>query len=509
MKASIRQRLARDKRRIKRRLKRARKRALRDRTCLGTRGLKYDRSDRTSGLAYGGVALMHRLAEQVGLVEAIDRRLSLLKLHLPYHESDHVLNFAYNAFCDGRCLDDIELRRSDEAFLNALGTTSIPDPTTAGDFCRRFTSEDHLRSLMDAIDEARINVWRQQPETFFEQAVIDADGSLVETTGKCKQGMDLSYKSTWGYHPLLVSLANTGEILSLVNRSGNRPSEEGAAAELDRAIGLCRNSGFRHVLLRGDTAFSQTHHLDRWDHDHVEFVFGYPAASNLVELAESLPEQSWQRLVRPPSEVPVAKQRRRPERIKESVVRHREFKNLRLQSESVSDFEYQPTACQQAYRMVVVRKNISVEKGERRLFDELRFFFYITNNWEMETAEVVQLGHERCHQENLIAQLSGSVRALTAPVDNLLSNWAYMLMTSLAWTMKSWAALLLPIAPRWAEKHQHDKRQLLHMEFRTFVNRFIRIPCQVIRKSRRLILRVLTWNPDLPVFFRLCHCLRC
>lgn len=509
MKTSIRQRLARDKRRIERRLKRAKKKARREGASLGTQGLKYDRSQRTSGLAYGGVALMHRLAQQVGLVDAIDRRLNLLKFHLPYHESDHVLNFAYNAFCDGRCLDDIELRRSDEAFLDALGTTSIPDPTTAGDFCRRFTSEDHLRSLMDAIDEARGNVWKQQPVTFFEQAVIDADGSLVETTGECKQGMDLSYKSTWGYHPLLVSLANTNEVLSLINRTGSRPSHEGAAAELDRAITLCRKNGFRHVLLRGDTAFSQTHHLDRWDRDQVKFVFGYPAAPNLVEMAESLPEQAWQRLVRPPSEVPVTKQRKRPERVKESVVRRREFKNLRLQSESVSEFEYQPTACQQAYRMVVVRKNISVEKGERPLFDDVRFFFYITNNWEMETAEVVQLGHERCHQENLIAQLSGSVRALTAPVDNLLSNWAYMLMTSLAWTMKSWAALLLPIVPRWADKHEHEKRQLLHMEFRTFVNRFSASPVKWSRQSRRLIRRVLTWNPDLPVFFRLGHHLRC
>ena len=90
------------------------------------------------------------------------------------------------------------------------------------------------------------------------------DGTLTVTTGECKEGMDISYKGDWGYHPLIVSLANTGEVLSIMNRSGNRPSEEGAADEADSAIALCRQAGFRVIRLRGDTAFSQTEHLDRW-----------------------------------------------------------------------------------------------------------------------------------------------------------------------------------------------------------------------------------------------------
>lgn len=509
MKKSIRQKLDRNKRRIERRLKNARKQSTCGAPCLQTRSVKYGLSERTTGLAHGGIVLMHRIAQQTGLVEAIDRKLNLLKVHLPYHESDHVLNFAYNALCDGRCLEDIELRRNDEAFLDALGTPAIPDPTTAGDFCRRFQSMADLRSLMDAIDEARLNVWKQQAEEFFEQAIIDADGTLVNTTGECKQGMELSYKGTWGYHPLLVSLANTNEVLSLVNRAGNRPSHEGAAAELDRAVALCRSGGFRRILLRGDTAFSQTQHLDRWDTEELEFVFGYQAAPNLQELAEDLAETEWQQLVREPSRVPAAEQRQRPERVKEAVVRRRGFENLILHSESISEFDYQPTACSQPYRMVVVRKNISREKGEQVLFDDIRYLFYITNNWDMDAAEVVQLGHERCHQENLIAQLSGSVRALNAPVDNLLSNGAYMLMTSLAWTLKSWAALLLPISPRWRSEHEQQRQELLQMEFRTFLNHFIRIPCQVVRSSRRLLLRVMNWSAKQPQFFRLCAHLRC
>ena len=148
-------------------------------------------ADKVRAIGSGGIGLVHQLAREVGLVAAIDRRVHVLKIHRPYHESDHVLNLAYNALCDGTRLEDIELRRNDEVFLDALGTERIPDPTTAGDFCRRFQEAD-IRSLMRAADVARLNVWARQPKKFFERATIDLDGTLVITTGECKGGMDIS-----------------------------------------------------------------------------------------------------------------------------------------------------------------------------------------------------------------------------------------------------------------------------------------------------------------------------
>src|SRR5206468_1781346 len=159
-----------------------------------------------------------------------------------------------NVLCGGSCLEDIERRRNDEVFLDALDAPRIPDPTTAGDFCRRFSATDVLE-LQEAIDEARLRVWAEQPAAFFREAVLDMDGTLVETSGQCKQGMDIAYDGTWGYHPLVLTLANTGEVLRLVNRPGNRPSHEGAAAQVDRALAVCFRGGFRRVLLRGDTDF--------------------------------------------------------------------------------------------------------------------------------------------------------------------------------------------------------------------------------------------------------------
>ena len=506
MKTTIKNRLRNAKRRIERRLDGGREDG--GRPVFGAEGIRVELAEKVRAVAHGGIGLIHQLAHQTGLVEAIDRRVHLLKIHRPYHESDHVLNLAYNALCDGQRLEDIELRRNDEVFLDALGAERIPDPTTAGDFCRRFTEED-IRALMDAIDEARLNVWARQPDEFFDRATIDMDGTLVVTTGECKRGMDISYKGTWGYHPLVVSLAETGEVLRLVNRSGNRPSHEGAAEEADASIALCRRAGFRKIVLRGDTAFSQSGKLDAWDADGVTFYFGFKALPKLEEIAENLPKTAWRQVLRPPRYEVQTDPRHKPTNVKQRIVRRRGFEVLLLQNEDYAEFEYQPAACQQPYRMIVVRKTIAHEKGQQRLFEEVRYFFYITNDWDLHAEDVVFEANDRCNQENLIAQLAGGVRALCAPVDNLMSNWAYMVMTALAWNLKAWWALWLPDERRWREKHRAEKQRILRMEFRTFLNAFIRVPCQIVRAGRKLVYRVLSYNPNLPVFFRLSMALRC
>ena len=481
-----------------------------DRPLLNATNIHYEISNRIHGFNHGGIGAIHTLARQLGLVEAIDSRLHLLCIHLPYHESDHVLNIAYNPLCDGTCLQDIELRRNDQNFLNALGARRIPDPTTAGDFCRRFT-RDHIYTLLDVINDTRLKAWANQPRTFFERADIDMDGTLVATTGACKHGMDIAYDGTWGYHPLIVSLANTGEVLGLVNRSGNRPSHEGAAAEVDRALDVCFRGGFRQALLRGDTAFSQTEHLDRWDADpRVRFLFGYEAALNLKGMAEDLPAGQWQLLQRPARYEVKTQPRQRPDKVKEGIVAARGFENLRLRSEEVAEFRYRPSACRKEYRMVVVRKNITREKGEQRLFDEIRYFFYITNDWESTASAIVFLANDRCNQENLLSQLHSGVRALKAPLDTLESNWAYRVMTALAWNLKAWWGLALPSATgRWREARREEKEWVLSVEFKTFVTAFVRLAGQVLRTGGKLVYRLLSWNPHLAIFVRVVTALRC
>ncbi|MDA8183473.1 MAG: IS1380 family transposase, partial [Actinomycetota bacterium] len=200
---------------------------------LGRANIAYELAERTKGVAHGGMGMIAKLVESVRLAEEIDQSLHLLKLHKPYHESDHVLNIAYNALMGGRTLDDIELRRGDAVFLDGLGTKSIPDPTTAGDFCRRFDN-DSILAFQEAVNRARLRVWAEQPDSFFsEPAVIDADATIVRTDAETKEGMSISYNGIWGYSALLVSLANTKEPLYLGLLGANRPSHEGVVDYFD------------------------------------------------------------------------------------------------------------------------------------------------------------------------------------------------------------------------------------------------------------------------------------
>jgi hypothetical protein len=491
---------------------RQRKHKIRKRLDKGTRpaniepmlspgNIHYEISDRNRGMLYGGIGAIQMLVEQLKLDKTINRYLHIFKLHNPYFESDHVLNIAFNILCNGQCLEDIERLRNDEVYLDALGADRIPDPTTAGDFCRRFTIRD-VEILQEIINEVRLKVWgRQQPE-FFGEAIIDADGVIAGTSGECKQGMDMSYKGIWGYQPLVVSLANTGEPLYLCNRSGNSKSSEKAAEYLDKAAVLCRRVGFRKIRFRGDTDFSQTQYLDGWDEQDISFVFGISAMPNLVITAENLPETAWKDLIRQPKYDIKTEPRARPDNVKEQIIKERGYKNIRLQSEHVAEIEYKPVKCRKSYRVVILKKNLSVEKGEAVLFDDIRYFFYITNDHKATRAEVIADSNKRCNQENLIEQLKNGVHAMRMPVDDLVSNWAYMVMASLAWNLKAWYALLLPEKGRWHKKHKTQKQKVLRMEFKKFRNFFVLLPCQIVKTGRKLVYRLLSWNKYLDVFFR-------
>src|SRR5271166_2011939 len=281
------------------------------------------------------------------------------------------------------------------------------------------------------------------------------------------------------------------------------PHTELAASFIDRAVLLCRQAGFRSFLVRGDTDFTQTKHLDRWDDaGDLRFLFGIDARPNLVALAEQLPDSAYSFLERP---VPPIKTvpRQRPPRHKARIVQERGLETIHTLEEMVAEFDYRPVACDRDYRLIVLRKKLAIEKRGVRIREEYRYFFFITNDREMPADQAVLTAGGRCDQENLVAQLKGGVHALTTPVDNLVSNWAYMVMASLAWSLKAWAALLVPETSRHAREHRIQKRTLLRMEFKTFRAAMIEIPCQIVRSGRRLVYRLLSWNPWQGVFLRL------
>ena len=477
------------KQRIERRLERRQSEARRA-PVLAAGAIHYEMAGKTGGMSYGGIGAIHQMVRRLGLVEELDRRLGLLKLYAPYHESDHVLNIAYNVLLGGIRLEDIELRRNDEVFLNAPDAARIPDPTTAGDFTRRFDPYK-IEVLQECINTTRQRVWKKRGRKVMKDALIDVDGTLAGTHGCCKEGMDISCKGVWGYHPLIVSPANTKEVLYLVNRPGNVPSHQGAAEWIDKAIDLVWDYA-RSITVRGDTDFSLSAQFDRWA-EKVDFVFGMDAMPTLIKLAEALDEADYRPLKRQAKYTVKSRERKRPKNIKAEIVVQREFERLRLQSEHVAEFRYRPGKCKREYRVVVLRKNISHEKGEMALFDELRYFFYITTREDLSAAGVVALANGRCDQENVIGQLKNGVNAMRMPVDNLLSNWAYMVMAALAWNLKAWFAMMVRFKDR--------RMELLRMEFRRFQNAMILLPVQIVRQGRRIIYRLLGYNAWLKDFF--------
>jgi hypothetical protein len=457
---------------------------------LDASNIHYQMAGRTAAMNCGGIGAMHLMVQHLGLVADIDQNLHLLKVHLPYHESDHVLNLTYNLLAGGQRLEDIELRRQDEVFMDGLGAERIPDPTTAGDFTRRFWVEDIL-TLQECINRARVAVWKVQPKGFLKEAFVDVDGTIARTYGECKEGVDISYKGIWGYGPLIVSLANTKEVLYLVNRPGNAASQSGSVEWIDRAVGLVMQVA-EAVTIRGDTDFSHTEQLDRWDAAGHKFILGIDAHPKLVKLAEGLENEAWKPFEREPKYEILTEPRQKAFRYKEQIVVEREFENQKLVGEALAEIEYQPSKCAKKYRVVILRKNITVKQGEKALFDKIRYFFYITNRTD-KVEKIVGLANGRCNQENVIEQLKNGVNAMRMPMADLVSNWAYMVIAALAWNLKAWYGLLVPNRERGVE--------LVKMEFRRFLSAVMLLPCQVVRTARRVIYRILGYNSWLVDFF--------
>lgn len=455
--------------------------------------IHYEVGANGDAMSFGGIGAVHRLVTKLGLDQQMDADLNLLKVHLPYHESDHILNMAYNVMCGGTRLEDIERLRHDTAYMNALGADLIPDPTTAGDFTRRFTEAD-VETLMDSINSVRAKLWQGRgAELLGPVTYLDVDGTIAPTYGEKKAGMDISYKGIWGYAPLIVSVANTREVLHVVNRPGNAASHKDAAKWIDKGIEQLEPHAPK-ICVRGDTDFSLTANFDRWA-EKVDFIFGMDNNAALRSRAEALKESDWKRLERKRSyETVTGQSRTRCQRNeKERIVQEREYENLHLNYEDAAEFEYSPGKCSQSYRVVALRKNISKMKGENVLIDEIRYFFYITTRRDLSAAEVVRCANERCDQENVIEQLKNGVNAMRLPVYDLVSNWAYMVIASLAWNIKSWFAMMMHL--------KADRKAYIGMEFRRFINSIILIPCRVMRRARSITVRIIGYQPALDRLF--------
>ena len=434
--------------------------------------------------AFGGVALAAQLIDGMGLREEINASLSLLRRHRPYSEGDHVLSLALASFCGARALDDLDVLREDEGFLDAVGMQRMPDPTTSGDFLRRFTEED-VGHLMEAINRVRKRCWESLSKKQKEVATIDVDGTLVNTHGERKEGTDFNYKGGFGYAPLVVSLANTKEPLYIRNQPGNRPSNDGFVTEVEAAIETVLASGFKRVRVRGDRAYAVTRHFDGWSRRDIEFVFSMTMHERLNRLVAELPDTEWEPLIRKERGAKNRRRRARPKNVKRQCIVDRGYRTLRQETEQFAEITHRPSRCKNDYRLVVVRKTIAVIEGQLELENEVRYFGYITNapKAALSARQIIRESNDRCDQENLIEQLKNGVAALTAPVGDLVSNWAWMVIAALPLSFKAWLSILHP--------DKDARTQLRRMQYRRFLRTIVLVPVRVAKEARGLALKIL------------------
>ena len=455
--------------------------------------IDYEISDRTRVLGVGGIGAMHTLVMKLALPELLNANGGVLKRHLPYFESDHILSLCYSLLCGGKPLEDINRFRRDEVYLDALGVQRLPAPSTAGDYLRRYETQAPILAVQEAINQARVKVWKMQEKAFFEVAIIDMDGTITPTDAECMEGIDYcAHKRKWGYGPLVLTLAQTGEALYVVNRPASAPSHLGAAQWVDRAFRLV-GPMFKTVWFRGDTDFSLTVNFDRWNRQGAKFIFGYDAYPNLIEIAQNLPETAWKELKRPPKYEIKTQPRQKPDNVKREIIAKRKFKHIEQVKEEVASFPYRPGKCKTTYRMIVLKKYLRITKGDEIIGQDIVFFFYITNDQTTQKDQLIFFINARCNQENKIEQLQNGVPAFHAPTNTLHANWIYMVIASLAWSLKIWYGLQID--------DPKLQQRIVQMEFKQSLNTFIQVPCQILQGERRLTYRIANCTFDTLTFY--------
>lgn len=428
--------------------------------------------------AYGGVALATALVRSLGLTSKLDQSLDLLKGHRPYTESDHVLTHVYNLFAGGTCIEDISNLQCSEAVRRMLGTSRVPDPTTAGDFLRRFSAQD-LEHLDQVIDRAQAEVWRRCHGRKQKLALVDLDSHVKPIYGNQKEGADITYKGSFGYHPLAITLSGTQECLRLINRPGNVVSSDGASQALEQVFPLLL-SRFQRVIVRGDSAFAKQPLYEVCEAHGQFFAFVSPAHTNFESIAETIPQKAWKPF-RPSAtsrKRKTTQRRKRRRNLRRKTVRTRGKRDLKLEKQWLAETEYRPARSARTYRLIIRRQRIE-EANQGQLFELWRYRYVITNVPKSYSAEeAVGLTYQRCDQENIIEQLQNGVAAMRMPTGSFLANSAFLVIARLAHNLKSWLAqLALP-------------QEVMRWEWKRFRYAFVYVAARVIHRARQTIVRI-------------------
>ena len=443
---------------------------------------------------YGGLVLAQQFVRRFGVAKRLDNALMLFRRHTPYHESDHVLALAYTLYADGRCLEDQAALQGSEAVRRLVGACRIPDPTTAGDFLRRFRTAQAVEQLAGVTDEVEEEVWSKlsrhvrRRRKKHELALVDLDGHIKPLYGVQKEGADFSYDGRWSYQPLVVSLGGSGECLKVVNQPGSARSSDAAAQALKEVLPRVRRH-FRNAIVRGDTDFDRSDVFNAAIDAGAYFAIGGRLYPNRAALVEAIAEENWQPFV------PRADRQERSEpsrhgrtaNYRQQKAAARGFRTLRTVKQWVSEIVYQPAGLGSACRMIVRRILIEENDGQRALFKHFRYRLVLSNLPRSYTPrQVVDITYQRCDQENVIEQFGQGIAGWRMPVAEFMGNSAWLQIARLAWNLGKWIAqIALP-------------SEVVRWEWKRFRRHFVYIAAKVLRTGRRLVVRLAGSHRFLP-----------
>jgi hypothetical protein len=452
-------------------------------------------SDRRGEMThYGGLVLAQQFVRRFGVAKRLDGALRLFKRHAPYYESDHVLALAYTLYSDGTCLEDQSALQGSEAVRRLVGACRIPDPTTAGDFLRRFRTAHDVEQLSGVINEVQEAVWsklarrvrrRRKKEEF---ALVDLDGHIKPLYGAQKEGADFSYDGRWSYQPLVVSLGGSGECLKVVNQPGSSRSSDAAAKAVREVLPQVKRH-FLNALVRGDTDFDRSDIFNAVMAEKAYFAIGGRLYSKRAALVEAISEESWkpfvprsdrEKLSGPSRQVRTANYRRKK-------ALDRGFRALRTVKQWVSEIAYQPHGLDSACRMIVRRILIEERDGQGALFEHFRYRLVLTNLPRSYTPwQIVDLTYQRCDQENVIEQFGAGIAGWRMPVAEFMGNSAWLEIARLAWNLGKWIAqIALP-------------GEVVRWEWKRFRRHFVYIAAKVLKEGRSLVVRLAGSHRYLP-----------
>lgn len=445
--------------------------------CFSNPPVKIRKNKQSPLFTHAGIVPVRDMIEKLAIAETIDAGISVLKKHRPYFESDHVLSLVYNFLTGGETLDDIERLQESEGLLRILGTASIPDPTTAGDFLVRFSEED-ITAFQGVFEKIQDRAFSLLDTKRKEQATIEHDSSIHEVYGEKKEGADFAYNNTYSYSVQYLTLAETGDVLCQDLKEGNRYSSHGLKDVLPGVIDRV-SEHFQSLRYRADSASYDKEIIKVCDTRDVTFYISADQTQKLMRTVAALPKDAWKcfRSKKLTSRRKAAKRKKRKNH-KQAVLNRRSPRRSRRGKTDISSFLYQPTGWDKEYRFVAKRTELIEGTGQQYFDESLCKYIYhiiVTNDFASSDTKAMHIAQGRSNQENLIKDFKYGLGLSHVPTGFFLANQIYFKIAALAWNIKTW---LLNIA---------RLGNGASLRFKRFLYLWIHHACSVLKTGRNTV----------------------